>query len=167
MSPLNRLKVRGILISGCTSIVTPFYVRKITCSFFCLFSGLSSRAKRHWCTMSGRTSPESLLAFASSFLWSSLFKSSTPRLVCAVSKVLTRKILSTEAPPNLHLVEHHKQLIACSFHALRLFQRRLHASFLLQGRFFGSFFNCSFPLGVTRGHRLLKIGHFEAVSFGS
>ena len=69
-------------------MVTPFLVLRIILSFFCLAKGLSKRAKMHWWAMSGRTSVGSLLILPSCLMWSSLFKSSIPRLVYAVSKAL-------------------------------------------------------------------------------
>ena len=88
ISPLNRLKVLGMRISGWTSIVTPFWVRSTIYSLFCLLSGLSSKAIRHWWVMSGRTSLTSLPCFVRSFTWSSLLSNSIPRLVWAVSSAL-------------------------------------------------------------------------------
>ena len=72
-------------MSGCTSIVMPFCVRMITCSFFCLFRGLSSKASMHWWAISGRRSEGSRCYLVSSLEWSSELSSSMPRFVCAVS----------------------------------------------------------------------------------
>ena len=92
ISPLNLLNVRGILISGFTSILKPFWVRIITRSLWSLFNGESSKANRHWWAMSGRNSSGDLFNLVSiSFEWSSQLISWTPFFVLAISNDLRKE----------------------------------------------------------------------------
>ena len=92
INPLNLLKVRGILISGLTSMLKPFWVLMITRSLWSLFKGESSRANRHWWAISGRNSSGDLLSLVSiSFEWSSQLISCTPFFVLATSNDLQKK----------------------------------------------------------------------------